>query len=217
MGLFGRDDKDAKAETSKDPLKDFRPADNRSTPFETKPTPPIRVHVPAGTPPIATPLPPQSVAPAAKESSMNDRDKSDGGELGEVHAYLGKGSRVSGKLNFEGTVRVDGQVEGEISAQDTLIVGERAVVTAQINGNTVVIRGKVTGDINARKRVEICSPGKLFGNIVTPSLVIHEGVIFEGHCSMGAVEGRGESKVTPLTKEEKGGNGVLARMSEATK
>ena len=116
---------------------------------------------------------------------MVEREKAEGGEFGEIHAYLGKGSRVSGKLNFEGTVRVDGQVEGEISAQDTLIVGERAVVTAQINGNTVVIRGKVTGDINARKRVEIRAPGKLFGNIVTPSLVIHEGVIFEGHCSMG--------------------------------
>ena len=148
-----------------------------------------------------------------------DKDGLDGD--GDVQAYLGKGSRVSGKLNFEGTVRVDGQVEGEISAQDTLIVGERAVVTAQINGTTIVIRGKVTGDINARKRVEIRSPGRLFGNIVTPSLVIHEGVIFEGHCSMasGAEARSGESqRVAPLAKEEKGGNGVLARISsEATK
>ena len=150
---------------------------------------------------------------------MTDRERGDGGEFGEVNAYLGKGSRVSGKLNFDGTVRVDGQVEGEISAQDTLIVGEKAVVTARISGNTVVIKGKVTGDINARKRVEIRAPGKLYGNIVTPSLVIQEGVVFEGHCSMGTPEARsGESKVTPLAKEEKGGNGVLARMqSEATK
>ena len=150
---------------------------------------------------------------------MSDRERSDAGEFGEVNAYLGKGSRVSGKLNFDGTVRVDGQVEGEISAQDTLIVGEKAVVTAQINGNTVVIKGKVTGDINARKRVEIRAPGKLYGNIVTPSLVIQEGVVFEGHCSMGNPDARsGESKVTPLAKEEKGGNGVLARISsEATK
>ena len=151
---------------------------------------------------------------------MAERDKTEGAEFGDVQAYLGKGSRVSGKLNFDGTVRVDGHVEGEIAAQDTLIVGERAVVTAQISGNTVVIRGKVTGDINARKRVEIRAPGKLFGNIVTPSLVIHDGVIFEGHCSMGGAEARSgdSSKVTPLAKEEKGGNGVLAHMSsEATK
>jgi len=208
MGLFGRDEKDPK-EPAKEPLKDYRPTEARSQTFEPKTSQPAQVH-----------LQPQPVTAPAKEHAMVEREKAEGGEFGEIHAYLGKGSRVSGKLNFEGTVRVDGQVEGEISAQDTLIVGERAVVTAQINGNTVVIRGKVTGDINARKRVEIRAPGKLFGNIVTPSLVIHEGVIFEGHCSMGSgLESRGgESKITPLGKEEKGGNGVLARISsEATK
>jgi len=217
MGLFGRDEKDPKEapkepskEFSKDPLKDYRPLEHRPQPFEPKPAAPAaQAH-----------LQPQSVVAPPKEHTMIERDKPEGAEFGEVNAYLGKGRRVSGKLNFDGTVRVDGQVEGEISAQDTLIVGERAVVTAQINGNTVVIRGKVTGDINARKRVEIRAPGKLFGNIVTPSLVIHDGVIFEGHCSMGAGEARSSdsSKVTPLAKEEKGGNGVLARMSsEATK
>ena len=210
MGLFGRDEKDAK-DPAKDPLKDYRPTETRPQAFEPRMSPPPtpQVH-----------LQPQPVTAPAKEHTMVEREKAESGEFGEIHAYLGKGSRVSGKLNFEGTVRVDGQVEGEISAQDTLIVGERAVVTAQISGNTVVIRGKVTGDINARKRVEIRAPGKLFGNIVTPSLVIHEGVIFEGHCSMGGgLESRGgEAKVTPLTKEEKGGNGVLARISsEATK
>lgn len=150
---------------------------------------------------------------------MVEKERSEGGEAGEINAYLGKGSRVSGKLNFEGTVRVDGCVEGEISAQDTLIVGESAVVTAQISGSAIIIKGKVTGDINARKHVEIRAPGKLFGNIVTPCLVIHEGVVFEGHCSMGAAESRSsDRKVTPFPKEEKGGEGILSRMpSEATK
>jgi cytoskeletal protein CcmA (bactofilin family) len=92
--------------------------------------------------------------------------------------YLGKGSRVSGKLNFDGTVQIDGHVDGEISAQETLILGEGAVVTAQISGDTVVIKGQVRGDMNARKQIEICAPGKFYGNIGTPSLVIHEGAIF---------------------------------------
>jgi cytoskeletal protein CcmA (bactofilin family) len=201
MGLFGRDEKDPK-EPAKDPSKDHRPQEHRPQTFEHKPQAQTATNPP----------------PPAKEAAMADKEKPESADLGEVNAYLGRGSRVSGKLNFDGTVRVDGQVEGEISAQDTLIVGERAVVTAQINGNTIIIKGKVTGDINARKRVEIRSPGKLYGNIVTPSLVIHEGVVFEGHCSMGAPESRSDSKVTPLTKEEKGGNGVLARLaSEATK
>ena len=209
MGLFGRDDKEQK-EPAKDPLKDYRP-ENRLQGSEPKVASSGQVQA----------APPQAASgPVGKEPSVSEKEKSDGAD-GEVQAYLGKGSRVSGKLNFEGTVRVDGQVEGEISAQDTLIVGERAVITAQINGTTVVIRGKVTGDIHARKRVEIRAPGRLFGNIVTPSLVIHDGVIFEGHCSMtsGTEARSAESpRVTPLSKDEKGGNGVLARISgEATK
>lgn len=120
----------------------------------------------------------------------------------EVSAYLGKGSRVTGKLNFEGTGRVDGQVEGEIAAQDTLIIGESAIVNAQISGATIILKGKVTGDITARKRLEIRAPGKLFGNVTTPSLVIQEGVIFEGHCSMGGAEAaKSDRKVTPFPKE----------------
>lgn len=120
----------------------------------------------------------------------------------EVSAYLGKGSRVTGKLNFEGTGRVDGQVEGEIAAQDTLIIGESAVVNAQISGSTIILKGKVTGDITARKRLEIRAPGKLFGNVTTPSLVIQEGVIFEGHCSMGGAESaKTAGKVTPFPKD----------------
>jgi cytoskeletal protein CcmA (bactofilin family) len=210
MGLFGRDEKDPK-EPAKDPLKDFRPAENKSQSFDPKTVTTGQAHA----------APPQAPAgTAAKESTVSDKDRVEGGD-GDVQAYLGKGSRVSGKLNFEGTVRVDGQVEGEIAAQDTLIVGERAVVTAQISGTTIIIRGKVTGDINARKRVEIRAPGRLFGNIVTPSLVIHEGVIFEGHCSMASgaeVRSAEAPKASPLSKDEKGGNGVLARISsEATK
>src|SRR5579862_2294193 len=89
----------------------------------------------------------------------------------DVQAHLGKGSRVEGKLTFEGSVRIDGQVEGEITAQETVLIGETAELTAQIQANTVVVQGRVTGDITARKRVELRAPATLVGNISTPSLV----------------------------------------------
>ena len=114
-----------------------------------------------------------------------------------AQAHLGKGSRVEGKLTFEGSVQIDGQVEGEIEAQDSVIIGETAVVNAQISAGTIVVKGKVTGDIVARKRVELCAPAKLTGNLTTPSVVIHEGVVFEGHCSMG---GGAEAKIEKTDK-----------------
>jgi cytoskeletal protein CcmA (bactofilin family) len=139
-----------------------------------------------------------------------------------VQAHLGKGSRIEGKLTFEGSVRLDGHIDGEIEAQETLIIGESAIINAQISAGTVIVKGKVNGDIAGRKRVELRAPGKLIGNITTPSLVIHEGVVFEGHCSMGgAADAKTEKvdkdkKVTLFPKEERTTNSV--RMpSEAIK
>lgn len=135
----------------------------------------------------------------------------------DVQAHLGQGSRVEGKLTFEGSVRIDGQVEGEISAQEMVVLGETADVSAQIVANVIVVQGRVTGDLNARKRVELKAPASVAGNISTPSLVIHEGVVFEGHCSMGgAAAGRAErtdKRVALFPSEERSGSG--RRSSEA--
>ena len=137
-----------------------------------------------------------------------------------AQAHLGKGSRVEGKLTFEGSVQIDGQVEGEIEAQDSVIIGETAVVNAQISAGTIVVKGKVTGDIVARKRVELRAPAKLIGNLTTPSVVIHEGVVFEGHCSMGggaeAKMEKTDKTVALFPKEERIPN-TLRLPSEAVK
>ena len=123
-------------------------------------------------------------------------------DSGRETALLGRGTHIAGKLSFEGKVRIEGDVEGEIVCNGTLHIGEAALVNAQINATNIVIHGKVTGDITATKKLEIRAPGKLFGNVVTPSLIIEEGVVFEGHCSMGAREERGK-KVTLLAGDEK--------------
>jgi cytoskeletal protein CcmA (bactofilin family) len=160
----------------------------------------------------------QVVSPAASPerggskmatSYTSGADKASEVNPSQASAFLGRGTRVSGKIAFEGPARVEGQVEGEVVASDSLVVGETAVLNAQITGGTIVIHGKVTGDINASKRLEIRAPGRVYGNVTTPSLVIEEGVVFEGHCSMGAAENRG-GKVTLLAKEEKPGAGAPA-------
>jgi cytoskeletal protein CcmA (bactofilin family) len=144
---------------------------------------------------------------------LDDRASSTEPAEAQVQTHLGKGSRVEGKLTFEGSVRIDGQVDGEVQAQETVIVGESAVVSAQIVANTIIIKGKVSGDITARKRVELKAPAKLLGNIVTPSLVIQEGVVFEGHCSMGseAKADKPDKKVALFSKEDR--SPVAVRMS----
>ncbi len=143
-----------------------------------------------------------AIEPALPARSAGDNNTRSGGA---AQAHLGPGSRVEGKLGFEGSVQIDGHVKGEIDAKDTVVVGDKAVINAQILAGTVVVKGKVNGDVVARKRLELHAPARLVGNITTPSLVIHEGVVFEGNCSMGAADTKTDKGVFP--KDDRPGNG----------
>jgi cytoskeletal protein CcmA (bactofilin family) len=102
----------------------------------------------------------------------------------EVTTLLGRGSEFEGKLSFEGTVRIDGKLTGEIFTDDVLIIGEGAEVSAEINVGAIVIEGTVNGNIHAKRSVEIRTPARVRGNISTPSLFIEKGVVFDGNCQM---------------------------------
>ena len=108
--------------------------------------------------------------------------------MSDVNTLVGMGSHFEGKMTFEGVVRVDGSFEGEIVSDDTLIIGEGAEVHASLDVATVVIYGTVYGNIRATNCVELHAPGRLVGNIISPSLVVERGAIFDGSCRMGAVD-----------------------------
>src|SRR3569623_7517 len=102
----------------------------------------------------------------------------------QVTTLLGRGSEFEGKLSFEGTVRVDGKLSGEIFTEDGLIIGEGAEVRAEINVGAVIIEGMVQGNIHAKRSVEIHTPGRVRGNNTPPSLYIEKGVMFDATCQM---------------------------------
>ena len=84
---------------------------------------------------------------------------------------------------------MDGIFKGEIKSDDTLIIGDGAEVHAEIDVATVIIRGGVVhGNVRASQSIEIHAPGKLVGNIHSPSLFIERGVEFQGSCRMDAVD-----------------------------
>ena len=126
----------------------------------------------------------------------------------EINAFLGKDTEFEGKLSFTGAVRLDGKFSGEIFSSGTLIVGESAIIKSQIHVADMIISGEVHGDIFAEKKIEINVPGKLFGNIQTPKLVVEEGVIFEGSCKMQHL-GEGEEKDLPLPAKKPEGISIL--------
>ncbi len=102
----------------------------------------------------------------------------------EINAFLGKDTEFEGKFSFTGTARIDGKLFGEIFSSGTLIVGESAAIKAKIHVADMIISGEVHGDIFAENKITLTTPGKLFGNIKTPKLVMEEGVVFEGNCMM---------------------------------
>ncbi len=103
----------------------------------------------------------------------------------EITALLGRGTRFEGKLYFEGRVRIDGAFNGEIKSDDTLIIGDGAEIKAEIEVATVIVRGgTVHGNVRAKDSIEIHAPGKLIGNIRSPSVYIERGVEFQGTCQM---------------------------------
>jgi cytoskeletal protein CcmA (bactofilin family) len=103
---------------------------------------------------------------------------------GEITTLLGRGSEFEGKLTFEGTVRIDGKLSGEIFSEDVLVIGEGAQVNAEIDVGVIIVEGNVTGNIRAKRAVELHAPARVKGNIETPSLYIDKGVTFEGHSKM---------------------------------
>lgn len=105
-----------------------------------------------------------------------------------VTGFLGSQTEFAGKLSFSGVVHLDGTFQGEIISRGTLVVGAESVVQAEIHSNILKIAGEVHGDITATDKIELYPPAKVYGNIRTPSLVVEEGVIFEGTCSMSSVQ-----------------------------
>ena len=121
----------------------------------------------------------------------------------DLNAFLGKGCEYDGKLTFEGSVRIDGKFAGEIFSNDILLVGEGAVVKAEIDVGTIIVSGTVEGNISAKKMVELKAPALVKGTITTPALMVEQGVVLEGSVKMeersGRKGGAAPSNVKPMT------------------
>ncbi len=83
---------------------------------------------------------------------------------------------------------MDGKFIGQVQSQGTLIIGEKALVRAEIQAGVVLIRGEIHGTIHARNRIEAYAPAKIFADLSSPVLVFGEGTIFQGASHMTAME-----------------------------
>jgi len=99
---------------------------------------------------------------------------------GSSKNILNSDVEIKGNIKFSGELTLDGRLDGEIHTDGTLQLGESAVINGNINAQSVVVRGKVHGNITAKEKIEVKSKAELFGDIRASKLVIEEGVTYVG-------------------------------------
>lgn len=113
---------------------------------------------------------------------------------GQINGLIDKGCSMEGKLAFDGTVQINGNFQGDIISDGSLVVGPEAKVIGRIQVATIIIEGNVEGTVDAKNRIELHRGSKLVADIACPNIAIEEGAVFHGQCSMigidaGAVSG----------------------------
>ena len=119
----------------------------------------------------------------------------------QINGIIDRGCSFEGKLMFDGTVQVNGDFRGEVLSDGTLIVGPEAKLSAQIQIDTLIVEGHIEGTIEAKQRVELRRGANLVGDIISPSLVIEDGAVFQGRSQMLGANAQANGVVQGTTDE----------------
>lgn len=105
----------------------------------------------------------------------------------DINAFLGAGTSYNGRLHFQGSVRIDGELQGEVESEGTLVIGREAKLTGQFRVAELVLSGELEGEVEASRKVVLHKQANLVGTVRTPSLVVEEGAVLEGEVIMGTL------------------------------
>ena len=152
---------------------------------------------------------------ATQSTPMSTSTAPSPGGFGNLTAFIDQGSEFEGKLSFKDTVRIDGTFSGEISSDNTLIVGESGQIMATIHSVSVVISGLVEGDIIASEQIVLHKTAVVNGNLDSPIVVMEEGSQLNGTLKMGksaggaarASSGGGNAKPAQTSSGSESGGG----------
>lgn len=106
-----------------------------------------------------------------------------------LYTIFGEGTNFEGTVTIPHSVRIDGSFKGKIETSEILTIGHGGIVEADIIAKSAIIGGKVIGNITVEDRVELEANASLIGDLRTKDLVINEGAVFHGNCSMDKIKG----------------------------
>jgi len=108
-------------------------------------------------------------------------------DLGTTDTLIGEGSTFEGKIKSQASIRLEGEITGDIECAGDVIIGEKGIARSNVTARNIILAGKVHGDINASGTLTLKSTGKLFGDLNVQELSIEPGALFQGTSRMGTV------------------------------
>lgn len=126
------------------------------------------------------------------------------GSSNTLNAFLGSGTEYRGRLEFVGTVRIDGVFHGEITADGSLVLGKDALFKGQIHVATLISNGRIEGDVVVRSKATLQKFAVLEGSLKTEALVVEEGATIEGTVEMSKRRGEGDEDARALEESSAG-------------
>lgn len=154
---------------------------------------------------------PQATPRVVTDSESIARDIKEG----RLSGFVGHGTVLTGETNFQMMLRVDGHLTGTVMSDGgTLIVGTNGQVDANVSVGVATINGVVNGDVIATEKIQLGRTARVMGNVATPRLVIEEGAVFEGGCSM--IKAREDQETEATVAQEKYRTSAVSQYQSST-
>lgn len=135
----------------------------------------------------------------------------------QINTLIGRGSELAGDFSVEGSARIDGKVNGNVTVTGTLIVGSTGSISGSVSAKAVVIGGEVMGDVTAPEKAELTATSKVLGDITTGIIVIDQNAIFQGKCDMNQAAPDKKAKSRAAKAARTGRKSAKAAIAEALK
>ncbi|MFA5524090.1 MAG: polymer-forming cytoskeletal protein [Tissierellales bacterium] len=119
-----------------------------------------------------------------------------------IDTFVGKNTKISGKIEAKGAIRIDGEIVGDIFSEGNITIGIEGKVTGNLEGDSIFISGTVNGNLKCHEHLRLGNTSKLVGDVEVKTLIIDENAIFEGKCMM---ESMSSDKIKEKPNKEKKG------------
>lgn len=107
---------------------------------------------------------------------MNKEDK--------IDSVIGKGTTIDGDIKINGSIKIDGKIDGNIHSKESALIGRDSSVKGNISCRSAVIGGRIQGNVTAQEVIEFQSGAEMYGDIICKGLIVERGVLFDGNCRM---------------------------------